>query len=138
MRWPKSRWDCRRFREKYAAKMNDGPDRRAFEVVTAPIGSASKEFRAVATAVANINTLDAFLRDMRKRYPEKEQLADVPAASAPETQPAKGETDKPTVKADGKAAASSAAPAKPPAGTPGKADTAPTGSISSQQKRLLR
>ena len=28
-----------RFREKYAGKMGDGPDRRAFDVVTAPIGT---------------------------------------------------------------------------------------------------
>src|SRR4051812_10934219 len=48
-----------RFREKYAAKMNDGPDRRAFEVVSAPIGSTSKEFRAMVGTIGNINTLDA-------------------------------------------------------------------------------
>ena len=59
-----------RFREKYAGKMGDGPDRRAFEVVTAPVGSSAAEFRDIARAIASIDTLDAFLRDLRARYPD--------------------------------------------------------------------
>jgi tetratricopeptide (TPR) repeat protein len=59
-----------RFREKYAPKMADGPDRRAFEVVTAPTGTSSAEFRDVATSVAAVDTLDGFLRDMRARFPD--------------------------------------------------------------------
>ncbi len=39
MRWPRTRSGSMRFREQYAGKMGDGPDRRAFEVVTAPIGT---------------------------------------------------------------------------------------------------
>ena len=37
-----------RFREKYAAKMADGPDRRAFDVVSAPIGTSGAEFQDIA------------------------------------------------------------------------------------------
>jgi hypothetical protein len=117
-----------RFREKYAAKMVDGPDRRAFEVVAAPIGSSSKEFRAVANAVGNTSTLDAFLREMHKRYPDRD-VSGLPGASPPETKPARDTQagnapppeEKPKVKA-----ADAAAKATPAAQ---KADPAPTGSI---------
>jgi hypothetical protein len=56
-----------RFREKYAAKMSDGPDRRAFEVVTTPLRAASTEFEGIAKQVVATSTLDAFLRDLRAR-----------------------------------------------------------------------
>jgi tetratricopeptide (TPR) repeat protein len=59
-----------RLREKYAAKMADGADRRAFDVVTGGFGNTSPEFRAAARAVAAIDTLGGFLRDLRARYPE--------------------------------------------------------------------
>jgi tetratricopeptide (TPR) repeat protein len=59
-----------RFREKYAGKMGEGADRRAFDVVTAPVGTSGAEFRDIARAVSMIDTLDAFLADMRTRYPD--------------------------------------------------------------------
>jgi len=59
-----------RLREKYSGKMEDGPDRRAFDVVTAPVDTSGKEFREVAHSIAAVDTLDAFLRDLRARYPE--------------------------------------------------------------------
>ena len=59
-----------RLREKYAAKMAQAPDRRAFEVVTGALGTNSAEFRDVARVIAAVDTLDGFLRDMRARYPE--------------------------------------------------------------------
>ena len=68
-----------RIRERYAGKLGDGADRRAFEVVTAPIESSGTEFRAVAHSIAAIDTLDSFLRDLRARYPE--------AAPPPSAQP---------------------------------------------------
>jgi tetratricopeptide (TPR) repeat protein len=104
----------KRFRDKYVAKMSEGPDRHAFDVVSTPIGSGSKEFRDVVNAIGNTRTLDAFLREMRKRYPEKdvaEVAGGAPDASPPATRPAA----EPAPKAD-------AAPEKP--------DTVPTGSIS--------
>ena len=59
-----------RLKEKYAAKMAEGPDRRAFEVAIGGYGTNSAEFRDVVRSVAAVDTLDAFVRDMRKRYPE--------------------------------------------------------------------
>ncbi len=58
-----------RFRERYAGKFLEGPDRRAFEVVTEPLGMSGTEFREVARSVATVNNLDAFLGDLRARYP---------------------------------------------------------------------
>jgi tetratricopeptide (TPR) repeat protein len=120
-----------RFREKYAGKMTEGADQRAFEVVTAPIGSGSAEFRAVAGVVANTSTLDAFLADLRKRFPDKDEPAsNDTAASPPETVPAAA--------TGGKAAANSPVPDKAPAGTPRKADPSPTGSIGRQPRNVRR
>ena len=60
-----------RFRQKYMAKMAEGPDRRLFEVLTTPIGVRGAEFAEAARSASAIDTLDAFLRDMRARYPEQ-------------------------------------------------------------------
>ena len=59
-----------RFRERYVGKMGEGPDRRAFDVVTAPVARSGVEFRDIARGIASIDTLDAFLRDLRSRYPD--------------------------------------------------------------------
>jgi len=59
-----------RLRIKYAPKMPEGPDRRAFAVVTAPFNSKAAEFGEVAKMVAGSDTLDAFLRDIRARFPD--------------------------------------------------------------------
>jgi hypothetical protein len=121
-----------RFRDKYAAKMADTPDRHAFEVVSAPTGAEGPEFQTVARAVGGMNTLDAFLRDMRTRYPdagaeqaEGEGDKAVPADKSP------AGADKPPApdKAAAKAKPAAPAPAKPPVAAPGKPDPLPTGSI---------
>jgi len=67
-----------RFRERYSAKMGDGIDRRAFDLVTAPLSATSGEFGDIARALASADTLEGFLRDMRARYPETGAL---PAAT---------------------------------------------------------
>ncbi|MGO9700580.1 MAG: tetratricopeptide repeat protein [Xanthobacteraceae bacterium] len=85
-----------RFREKYAAKMAQTPDARAFEIVSAPLGTSGAEFRAIARAAASVDTLEGFLRDMQARYPEASTLPPAPAAvpgaptssAPPETRPA--------------------------------------------------
>jgi len=59
-----------RLKEKYAVKMADGADRRAFEVVTGGYGTNSAEFRDVVRTIASVDTLENFLRDMRTRFPE--------------------------------------------------------------------
>jgi tetratricopeptide (TPR) repeat protein len=75
-----------RFREKYAAKMSDGPDRRAFEVVTTPLRAASTEFDGIAKQVAATSTLDAFLRELRARDPDGSPDKPAPPAAAPQPQ----------------------------------------------------
>jgi len=67
----------RRLREKYEAKMNESPDKRTFEVATAPYEANGSEFRELAKAITASDSLDAFLRDMRGRYPEIGTLSPV-------------------------------------------------------------
>jgi hypothetical protein len=80
-----------RFRGKFAPKMDDGSDRRAFEIVTDPAAANGAEFRQVARTIAAVDTLDSFLRDMRARYPETGAFTPsaasraVPAASTQQT-----------------------------------------------------
>jgi hypothetical protein len=74
-----------RLREKYAAKMAATPDARAFEVVSAPLGTSGTEFRDIARAAASIDTLEGFLRDMQTRYPDASPIPppSTSAANAP-------------------------------------------------------
>jgi tetratricopeptide (TPR) repeat protein len=134
-----------RLREKYEAKFADGADRRAFEVVTAPVGSGGTEFQDIAKKVASIDTLDAFLRDLSARYPEAS--AAPPAGAAGEGGgPAAESESKPTTNGagagptarpgpDNKNAASSPLPPNAPAGVPVKPDKEPTGSIPRRKAR---
>ncbi len=76
-----------RFREKYAAKMAQTPDARAFEIVSAPLGTSGAEFGEIAHAAASVDTLEGFLRDMKARYPDAGAVsaaaATPPAAASP-------------------------------------------------------
>lgn len=128
-----------RLREKYQAKFADGPDRRAFDIVTAPTGTGSAEFKEVVKKVASIDTLDAFLRDLRARYPESSAVSPAGAAGADSSAADKPKTPMADATAPdlaGKAAletsgtGSSPLPPKSPAGAPTKPDKEPTGSIS--------
>ncbi|MEJ2626190.1 MAG: tetratricopeptide repeat protein [Pseudolabrys sp.] len=135
----------RRFRDKYAAKMDSGPDAHAFDVVTSPIGTGNTEFRAVATHVASLDTLDAFLADMRKRYPSSDALPPKdkgPAGNSANAEPAAPKLSPPETvspaagnsggKPDGKSGPNPPAAApKPPKGVPLMPDQ-PTGSITRQ------
>ncbi len=80
-----------RFRTKYAPKMAEGADRRAFDVVTTPFNTGTPEFGDVAKVVAAADTLEAFLRDIKAKFPEMT----APAASAPAGQPAAPATPAP-------------------------------------------
>ena len=111
-----------RFRERYAPKMMETPDGRAFDVVSAPVGTANTEFQDIAKRVTGIDSLEAFLRDMRTRYPDASAISRAPAAGAAAPPPA------PAAPATKPAAA--VAPPKAPAGEQPKADRTPTGSIS--------
>ena len=77
-----------RFRNKYAAKMAEGPDRGAFEVVTQPYNTGAPEFAEIARIIAMTDTLDAFLRDIRAKYPETTAPAPGPLPSPPAARPA--------------------------------------------------
>jgi tetratricopeptide (TPR) repeat protein len=92
-----------RFRERYAGKMSDGPDRRAFDVVTEPVDASGADFRAIAHSVAAVDTLSSFLRDLRARYPDTGALP--PRGAPPKTS------------------------LLPPGTEPAKPASAPTGSI---------
>ena len=131
-----------RFRDKYMAKMAGTPDGHAFEVVTSPIGTSNNEFKSVAQTVASIDTLDAFLRDMAKRYPDpdaasSERTAGKSGASKPAAAPSAPAGPEAMHTAPEKDAANtkpmtgpagSPLPPKAPPGTPLKPD-GPTGSI---------
>ncbi len=69
-----------RFRDRYAAKMAATPDARVFEIVAAPLDARGSEFRDVAHAAVAVDTLESFLRDMQKSYP---QVSALPPATVP-------------------------------------------------------
>jgi tetratricopeptide (TPR) repeat protein len=124
-----------RLREKYEAKFADGADRRAFEVVTAPIGAGGTEFQDIAKKVASVDTLDAFLRDLSARYPEASAAPPAGAAGEGGSPAAESEAKPATNGAEARPAAenrnavSSPSPPNAPAGAPPKPDKEPTGSI---------
>ena len=135
-----------RLREKYEAKFSDGADRRAFEVVTAPIGASGTEFQDIAKKVASVDTLDAFLRDLSTRYPEASAAPPAGAAGEGGGPAAESDKAKPTTNGaaagpaagtgpDNRNAASSPLPPNAPAGVPLKPDKEPTGSISRLKTR---
>jgi tetratricopeptide (TPR) repeat protein len=72
-----------RFREKYAGKMGEGPDKNAFAVAVDRKAVDSAEFAEIAKKISAADTLDGFLRDLRVPYPQTG-----PASAAP---PATGE-----------------------------------------------
>jgi tetratricopeptide (TPR) repeat protein len=125
-----------RLREKYGAKMADGPDARAFTVAVAPDGASNPDFMEVARRVASVDTLGAFLRDMRARYPDaalmpgpplkRPETSGTPQASAPMKAPATQAAQNLPARPN---AAASALPPTAPAGVPLRPDPAPTGSI---------
>src|SRR6186713_221256 len=134
-----------RLREKYEAKFSDGADRRAFDVVTAPIGASGTEFQDIAKKVASVDTLDAFLRDLSSRYPEASAAPPAgeggeggsPAAEFEAKPITNGAAAGPAIGTgpDNRNAASSPLPPNVPVGVPLKPDKEPTGSISRPKTR---
>ena len=76
-----------RLREKYAAKMAEGPSQQSFALVTGELAPNNAEFREVARTIASVDTLDGFLRDMRARYPEMSAFSHAPAVQQPVSAP---------------------------------------------------
>ncbi len=83
-----------RFRGKYAVKMAESPDRRAFDIVTTASNGSVAEFRDISRTIATVDTLDTFLRDMNARYPE------TGAFGASSRSPVAGSPASPTARAD--------------------------------------
>jgi tetratricopeptide (TPR) repeat protein len=83
-----------RLRERYSAKMAEGPDRRAFDIATSPLGSKAAEFKDIAKLVA-FDTLENFLREMRTRFPEIGALSPLAQPQLPAKH-----TARPTVASD--------------------------------------
>jgi hypothetical protein len=102
-----------RLREKYSPKMVDAPDRRAFEIATAPFGANANEFREVSKMVATSDTLGTFLREMRAGYPELGNMSGIAPAVLPKAAPSKAAMTK-------------------------SADATPTGSIPADQRKARR
>ena len=121
-----------RFRERYAPKMASTPDASAFDVVSAPIGNSGQDFQNVARKVTGIDSLEAFLRDMRKRYP------DLSAISRPAPPPGAGAAAAPAAPVAAAAPpptpAAAASPPKAPGAEPPKPDRTPTGSITPRRR----
>ena len=89
-----------RLRSKYAARMADSVDARAFELVAAESGVRARDFKELARTVVSSDTLAAFLDTYRERYPETagarstkslvpEEKAAAKPPGPPQTQPAK-------------------------------------------------
>lgn len=113
-----------RFRDRYASKMAGTPDGRAFEIVSAPLGSAGEDFQAIARAAAASDTLDDFLRDMKARFPESNPVSSGPPHYAPET-------PKAPPGAAAAAGKSGAPPVSPPRTRPAASSASPAPGISS-------
>jgi len=58
-----------RLRGRWREAMKGTPDERSFDVVTAPIEARGVEYREIAKSIADRDTLDAFLKNYRERYP---------------------------------------------------------------------
>ncbi|HML13569.1 MAG TPA: tetratricopeptide repeat protein [Xanthobacteraceae bacterium] len=71
-----------RFRQKYAAKMGEGPDKNAFSVAIDRGAVDSAEFTEIAKKVSAADTLDSFLRDVRAHYPQTGPASAVPPPAA--------------------------------------------------------
>ena len=67
-----------RLREKYAAKMDSGADKAAFDRATQAAAASSADFPAIAKMAAAVDTLSGFLRDMKSRFPEIATKAALP------------------------------------------------------------
>lgn len=69
-----------RLKERYAAKLTDESDRDAFDKATKLAAANSAEFAQIAKMAAGVDTLEGFLRDMRKRFPDAVTRAALPEA----------------------------------------------------------
>lgn len=64
-----------RLREKYAAKFDTDSDRATFDLAARPAGGNAAELGRLAKLAAAVDTLDAFLRDIRARFTDASRPA---------------------------------------------------------------
>ena len=57
-----------RIRDRYAAKMKATPDANLFAVLTADIDAHGLAFRNAAAQIAQVDTLQSFMKDFSKRH----------------------------------------------------------------------
>ena len=74
-RWPRTRSGSAASATNMRPKMAATPDARAFDVVSAPLGTSGDEFGAIAHAAAAVDTLESFLRDLKTHYPDSTALS---------------------------------------------------------------
>ncbi|WEF52637.1 hypothetical protein AFIC_001132 [[Pseudomonas] carboxydohydrogena] len=67
-----------RWREKYGPKMTSDADRHAFDIASKPGSADPAALERVAKMAATVDTLDGFLREMRKRFPDAVARAKIP------------------------------------------------------------
>lgn len=67
-----------RWREKYGPKMTGEGDKTAFDVASQPGSADLPALERVAKMAATVDTLDGFLREMRKRFPDVMARAKTP------------------------------------------------------------
>jgi hypothetical protein len=97
-----------RLRAKFAGKMSDSADSRAFAVITSPNTGRAIEYRDLAKSIASADTLAEFLAEYRNRYPDlppappmKPKAPPPEAEAAPTNKPAeKPAAEKPAASAD--------------------------------------
>lgn len=78
-----------RLQTKYMTKMSDSSEALAFEVVTRPIAAQGVEFLEVANRLADIDSLETFLKEYRRQYMSPDRSPDQ-AAAVPEPEDAAG------------------------------------------------
>lgn len=67
-----------RWREKYGPKMTSDADRHAFDIASKPGSADPAALERIAKMAATVDTLDGFLREMRKRFPDAVARAKIP------------------------------------------------------------
>ncbi|WP_417710732.1 hypothetical protein [Roseibium aggregatum] len=70
-----------RLQTKYMSKMSDSPEATSFEVVTRPIEAQGVEFLEVANRLADIDSLETFLKEYRRQYMSPDRSPDQSAAA---------------------------------------------------------
>ncbi|PVB59299.1 hypothetical protein DCO57_23205 [Labrenzia sp. 011] len=71
-----------RLQTKYMEKMSDSPEALAFEVVTRPIEAQGVEFLEVANQLADIDSLETFLKEYRRQYMSPDRSPDQSTAAS--------------------------------------------------------